>query len=98
MSVVLSASQLCKHVLKIGLDVFANNKRKGNYKKQVASITTKVWDNLAKLFPTSEKIVKENVTEKDMHGAVRSLLTGKNTDSVILYKFTENRKTREGKN
>ena len=98
MSIVLSVSQLCKHVLKIDTDVFEKKKIKGNYKKCVAATVTKVWDNLEKLFPTSEKIVKENVSNKTMQNCVRSLLTGKETDSVVLYTFSENRKTREGEN
>ena len=98
MSIVLSVSQLCKYVLKIDIDVFEKRKAKGGYKNSVASTVTTVWDNLEKLFPTSEKIVRENVDKRKMLNCVKALLTGKQTDSVILFTFSENRKTREGKN
>ena len=98
MSIVLSVSQLCKHVLKIEVDVFEKKKSRGDYKKSVPTTVAKVWDNLEKLFPTSLQVVKENVTKNKMHVAVRGLLTGKQTNSVILYTFSENRKTREGTN
>ena len=98
MSIVLSVSQLCKHVLKIAVDVFEKRKVKGGYKKCVSATTNKVWDTLKKLFPTSEKIVKEKVSKKTMQNCVRALLTGKETESVILYTFSENRETREGEN
>ena len=98
MSVVLSVTQLCKHVLKIDVDLFEKRKAKGGYKNSVPAIVTKVWENLEKLFPTSEKIVRENVDKRKMLNCVKALLTGKQTDSVILFTFSENRKTREGKN
>ena len=96
MSIVLSVSQICKHVLKIDVDIFEKRKSKGAYKKSAPAIAMKIWDNLEKLFPTSAQIVKEKVTKNKMHVAVRGLLTGKETDSVILYTFSENRETREG--
>ena len=98
MSIVLSVSQLCKHILKIDVDLFEQRKSKGAYKKAVPGTVTKIWENLEKIFPTSAEIVKKNVTKKTMHGAVRGLLTGKETDSVILFSFSENRETREGNN
>ena len=98
MSISLTVDALCKYVLKIDVDLFEKRKSKGGYKNSVAAIVTNVWDNLEKLFPTSEKIVKENVSKRKMLNCVKALLTGKQTDSVILYAFPENRKTREGKN
>ena len=96
MSISLTVDALCKYVLKIDVDLFEKRKSKGGYKNSVAALVTKVWDNLEKLFPTSAQIVKEKVTKNKMYVAVRGLLTGKETDSVILYTFSENRETREG--
>ena len=98
MSISLTVDALCKHVLKIDVNLFGKRKAKGSFKNSVGTIVTKVWDNLEKLFSTSATVVKQNVTKKDMHGAVRTLLTGKATDSVVLYRFSDNRETREGNN
>ena len=98
MSIELSVSQLCKHVLKIDVDVFEQRKSKGAYKKSGPTTAEKVWDNLEKIFPSSVQIVKDNVSKKAMNNAVRHLLTGKQTDCVTLYTFSEERETRKGIN
>ena len=100
MSVTLSVAQLCKHVLKITVEDFEKKKTKGHFKQnngaQIKSTAAKVWDNLAKLFPCSEQVVQQNVTQTIMKNAVRSLMTGKNGDSVVLYTFSDERETRKG--
>ena len=97
MSIILSASQLCKHVLKISEDVFNKRKsRAGFYQKSIGENTGKVWENLEKIFPSTAQIVKENVSQKKMYDSVRTLLVGKQTESVVLYEFSEERETRQG--
>ena len=94
MSISLSVAQLCKHVLKIDVDVFEKRRERKMYDKSVAGTASKVWDNLEKIFPCSEQVVKENVSKTDMRNAVRSLLKGQK--SVVLYTYSEERETRKG--
>ena len=97
MSIILSAADLCKYVLKINNDVFKVKKRKGHFKKEsIQTNVDKVWENLDKLFPSSGQVVRENVSEKKMYDSVRTLLLGKQTDSVVLYEFAVERETRQG--
>lgn len=98
MSITLSAAQLCKHVLKIDSDVFEVKRRKGHFQKTVPDTVKKTWTSLEKLFPSSHQLLKENVSEKTMDNAVRKILTRKNTDSCVLYKYSEDRETRKSKN
>ena len=100
MSITLSIAQLCKYVLKITVDDFEKKKSRGDFKKNnaasVKATTDKVWDNLEKLFPCSEQVVQDNVSQTSMKNAVRSLLIGKKADSVVLHAFSEERETRKG--
>ena len=97
MSITLSTSQLCKHVLKISDDIFKKKRGiKGYYKKSVEKHVAKVWENLDKLFPSMEEVVRENVSGTKMYDSVRTLLVGKQTESVVLYEFSEKRETRQG--
>ena len=96
MSIILSAADLCKHVLKVSVDVFKVKKRKGHYKESIEDNVDKVWANLDKFFPSSAQVVRENVSQTRMYGAVRSILLGKRTDSVVLYSFSDERETRQG--
>ena len=97
MSIILSAADFCKHVLKISNDAFKLKKKRGDYtKNSVNTNVGKVWQNLDKLFPSSAQVVRENVSEKKMYDSVRTLLLGKQTDSIVLYKFAEERETRQG--
>ena len=102
MSITLSVAQLCKHVLKISVDDFENKKLRGDYKKNnsapVKAAVAQVWMNLEKLFPSTEQIVKENVTKTKMRDSVRSLLTAKTISSIVLFTFAEGRETRKGEN
>ena len=100
MSISLSVAQLCKHVLKISVEELETKKLRGDYKRYnlaaVKSTVTNVWENLEKLFPSSEQIVKENVSKTKMRDSVRTLLTAKSVSSVVLYTFPEERETRKG--
>ena len=100
MSISLSVAQLCKHVLKISVEDFEAQKTRGNFKRcnlaAVKSAVAQVWENLEKLFPSSEHIVKENVSETKMRNSVRTLMTAKSVSSVVLFTFTEERETRKG--
>ena len=100
MSISLSVAQLCKHVMKVSVEDFESNKMRGNYKKNngapVKTAVAKVWENLEKIFPSSEQVVKENVSKTKMRDSVRTLLTAKTVSSVVLYTFTREREMRKG--
>ena len=100
MSISLSVAQLCKHVMKISVEDFEIKKMRGDYKKNseasVKAALTKVWDNLEKIFPSSEQVVKENVSKTKMRDSVKALMTAKTVSSVVLYTFTKERETRKG--
>ena len=100
MSVSLSVAQLCKHVMKISVEEFETKKLRGDYKKNngapVKAAVAKVWDNLEKIFPSSEQVVKENVSKTKMRDSVRALLTAKTVSSVVLHTSTEEREMRKG--
>ena len=101
MSVSLSVAKLCKHVLKISVEDFETKKLRGDFKRcnlaAVKSAVANIWENLAKLFPSSEQIVKENVSKTKMRDSVRTLMTAKSVSSVVLYTFPDERETRKGK-
>ena len=100
MSISLSVAQLCKHVLKISVEDFETKKNRGDYKRcngaAVKSAVAKIWENLEKIFPSSEHIVKEKVSDTKMRNSVRTLMTAKSVSSVVLFTFTEERETRKG--
>ena len=100
MSITLSVAQLCKHVLKMTVEEFEKKKIRGHFKQNngaaIKATVAKVWDNLKKLFPCSEKVIEDNVSKKNMMNAVKSLLTGKKAESVVLHTFSEERETRKG--
>ena len=100
MSITLSVAQLCKHALKITVEDFEIKKSKLHFKQNngapIKTAAAKVWDNLEKLFPCSHHVVQDNVSKTNMKNAVRSLMTSKNADSVVLHTFTEERDTRKG--
>ena len=101
MSISLSVAQLCKHILKISVEDFETKKIRGDYKRYngaaIKSANATIWENLEKLFPSSEQIVKKHVSKTTMRNSVRALMTTKSISSVVIYTFTEERETRQGK-